>query len=240
MAGLLVSVRSAAEALAAIAGGVTVLDVKEPDRGPLGRADPEVWAAVARLAPAGIPVSVALGELREWDKQPPPRSESWAGITYRKLGLAGSGPDGTAAWMTLRQAWGPGPRWVAVAYADWAEANAPDPDQVLDMAISAPDCVGILVDTWSKLKPSPVDLSWSPWIERARKASRFVALAGGLDESAIARLAPLNPHVFAVRGSACQRGLRTEAINSERVSSLVRAARDAGRVPARTQSGQWG
>jgi uncharacterized protein (UPF0264 family) len=239
VAGLLVSVRSAAEAYAAIVGGVTVLDVKEPDRGPLGRADPDVWAAVARLAPPGMPVSVALGELREWDNQPPPRPESWAGITYRKLGLAGSGPEGTAAWTTLRLAWGPGPKWVAVAYADWIEANAPDPDRVLDMAIAAPDCAGVLVDTWSKSRPSLIDLTWAPWVGRARGAGRFVALAGGLDEGAIARLAPLNPQVFAVRGSACYRGLRNEAIDPARVAILARAARDAGRVPVKAQLGQW-
>jgi uncharacterized protein (UPF0264 family) len=239
MAGLLVSVRSAAEAHAAIAGGVTVLDVKEPDRGPLGRADLEVWAGVARLAPAGMPVSVALGELREWDEQPPPRAESWVGITYRKLGLAGSGPEGTTAWAALRHAWGPGPRWVAVSYADWIEANAPSPDGVLDMAIAAPDCAGVLVDTWSKSRQSPIDLTWAPWVERARKASRFVALAGGLDEQAIVRLAPLNPHVFAVRGSACHRGLRTETIDPARVASLARVAREAVRQHAPVQVCQW-
>ena len=48
MAGLLVSVRSAEEARAALAGGATVIDIKEPDRGPLGRAEPEVWQQVAR------------------------------------------------------------------------------------------------------------------------------------------------------------------------------------------------
>ena len=35
--GLLVSVRSAAEAATALAGGADLIDVKEPSRGPLGR-----------------------------------------------------------------------------------------------------------------------------------------------------------------------------------------------------------
>ena len=39
--GLLVSVRSAAEALSALAGGADVIDVKEPNRGSLGAADDE-------------------------------------------------------------------------------------------------------------------------------------------------------------------------------------------------------
>ena len=37
--GLLVSVRSADEAIAALAGGADVIDVKEPNRGALGAAD---------------------------------------------------------------------------------------------------------------------------------------------------------------------------------------------------------
>ena len=48
MTRLLVSVRSAAEAEAALLGGADVIDVKEPDRGPLGRADDAVIAAVVR------------------------------------------------------------------------------------------------------------------------------------------------------------------------------------------------
>ena len=61
--GLLVSVRSAPEARAACRGGATVIDVKEPARGPLGRADAPTWRAVRAVVPEAVPVSVALGEL---------------------------------------------------------------------------------------------------------------------------------------------------------------------------------
>src|SRR5947209_8028398 len=44
--GLLVSVRSAAEARAALDGGAALIDIKEPARGPLGRADDGVMAEV--------------------------------------------------------------------------------------------------------------------------------------------------------------------------------------------------
>ena len=52
MTRLLVSVRSAAEAEAALSGGASVIDVKEPTRGALGRADDAVIADVVR-SPAG-------------------------------------------------------------------------------------------------------------------------------------------------------------------------------------------
>src|SRR5262245_1743855 len=51
-AGLLVSVRSVAEAMVALGAGVDLLDVKEPSRGALGRADWHVIADVARCAAA--------------------------------------------------------------------------------------------------------------------------------------------------------------------------------------------
>ena len=54
--GLLVSVRSVAEAQEAVAGGAAIIDVKEPSRGPLGRADAGVTAAIAEAvaAPLGL------------------------------------------------------------------------------------------------------------------------------------------------------------------------------------------
>ena len=46
--GLLVSVRSAAEALAALAGGADVIDVKEPNQGSLGAADDDTISGCRR------------------------------------------------------------------------------------------------------------------------------------------------------------------------------------------------
>lgn len=223
MAGLLVSVRSAEEASAAVRGGASVVDVKEPDRGPLGRASASAWQAVREVVPRSIPVSIALGELRDWSgvEDPPP------GISFRKIGLAWSGPDWRARWSEIRRLEGKAPRWVAVAYADWRIASAPEPGAVLDEAIASSDCSGILVDTWDKSRPSPIESTprWAEWIALARRSGRFVALAGGLDLERIARLAPLKPDLFAVRGAACDRYDRRSPVDAERVARLVEAAR---------------
>lgn len=220
MAGLLVSVRSAEEARAAVQGGAAVIDVKEPRRGPLGRASAEIIRGVRQAVPSHVPVSVALGELRDWESDPTP----FEGVAYQKLGLAGAGPGWERAWEDLRRSESPGPRWVAVAYADWEIACSPDPDLVLAAALAAPDVIGILVDTWDKSRPSPLDISpgWIEWVARARAGGRFVALAGGLDRTAIARLAPLRPDLFAVRGAACQAGDRLGRVDPRRVAELVR------------------
>ena len=63
MAGLLVSVRSVAEAEIALAGGAAIIDVKEPSRGALGRADDTIIADIVRSVAGRAPVSAALGEL---------------------------------------------------------------------------------------------------------------------------------------------------------------------------------
>ena len=235
MAHLLVSVRSAEEARAAVAGGAAVIDVKEPEHGPLGRADLSVWTEVRAAVPAGTPLSLALGELNEWEgevegeREPKgsPRDDfdaaCFRGFAFRKLGLAGAGTDWEERWRRLRKRSQRGPGWVAVIYADWDRAGAPEPDRVLDAALAADDCAGVLVDTWDKSFPSPVDLTWLCRFNRAREAGRLTALAGGINAEAIARLAPLSPDLFAVRAAACFGGDRRAGIDPKRVAVLTRA-----------------
>jgi (5-formylfuran-3-yl)methyl phosphate synthase len=221
--GLLVSVRSAREARAAVAGGASVIDVKEPDHGPLGRADSKIWRAVREVVPPSIPISVALGELCDWRG----RADDYGGISYRKIGLAGAGPDWRAAWAEVRRVEGGDAGWVAVAYADWQRAQAPSPALVLETALTIPECSGILLDTWDKTKPSPLGVTpeWSDWVDRARQSGRFVALAGRLDLASIVQLGPLRPDLFAVRGAACDQSDRRRGIQADRVAELARASR---------------
>ncbi|MEX0613582.1 MAG: (5-formylfuran-3-yl)methyl phosphate synthase, partial [Pirellulales bacterium] len=85
--GLLVSVRSAAEALAALAGGADVIDVKEPARGSLGAADATTMASVVRAVNGRVAVTAAIGELTElMGKKIEPIP---AGVSLFKIGLAG-------------------------------------------------------------------------------------------------------------------------------------------------------
>jgi uncharacterized protein (UPF0264 family) len=222
--GLLVSVRSAEEAVEAVKGGASVIDIKEPDRGPLGRASSNTWQAIRQVVPASIPVSVALGELSNWEATP----SLYAGIRFQKLGLAGAGADWQARWTEIRKSEPVEGRWVAVAYADWTEASSPEPFEVLEAAVLAPDCSGILVDTWNKTKPTPLALtpSWREWVDRAHRGGLFFAIAGGLDHQAMARLSPLKPDLFAVRGAACHSGDRHGTIQADRVEELVRTIAD--------------
>ena len=241
MAKLLVSVRSAIEAEAALTGGASIIDVKEPSRGPLGRADSSVWRTVRMAVPASIPVSVALGELNEWfePNRPEIAEDFWAGIAFRKIGLSDARTDWIARWRDLRERTtiretdrdrehGKRPSWVAVVYLDWERARAPDPDTVIQAAGEIEDCSGILFDTWEKSARPSVDSRWERWIARVQESGRFVALAGSMDAEGIRRLRHLEPDVFAVRGAACYGGDRRAAIDPERVARLVEVVRETG------------
>ncbi len=222
VAGLLVSVRSVDEARAAFEGGASIIDVKEPARGPLGCADLAVWKAVRDAIPAGIPVSIALGELPEWSGRARPHARWTSGVAYRKIGLAGAGLSWSHDWSRLRDDWDAETAWVAVAYSDWVRAKAPHPDDVLDTALAMRDCPAILVDTWDKSTRTRIDGTWLRWFSRARQGGLKTALAGGLDEAAIDRLSALRPDWFAVRGAACRQGDRHGLVDADLVARLVR------------------
>jgi uncharacterized protein (UPF0264 family) len=193
---LLVSVRNAAEAQAALRGGCDVLDVKEPDRGAMGMADIATIVEVVTHCRSGVsrvPVSVALGEVAEWTpgRQVPSLPEKIArGIAYLKLGTAGlASNSGWAASFgalvrrfetesnqtnvaavsgtTDAVAGGFAPSWIAVAYADWQIAHAPPPSAVIAAAAEC-GCTGVLIDTFSKGRLRLLD-----WLD----GSRLVALA---------------------------------------------------------------
>lgn len=106
---LLVSVRSAAEARAAVAGGADIIDVKDPSQGPLGMAATATMHDVARVVAARRPVSLALGELTAWmvlsDEQVLAVKCAWPVETaFVKVGLAGAAAlDWQAGLARLRQ-----------------------------------------------------------------------------------------------------------------------------------------
>ncbi|WP_158633668.1 (5-formylfuran-3-yl)methyl phosphate synthase [Tautonia sociabilis] len=221
---LLVSVRSTEEARAAVLGGASVIDVKEPARGPLGCADPGTWLAVRAEVPREIPVTVALGELSDWLGQDPPPASAFEGIAARKVGLAGmSGREWPRLWEEVRRAFGPGPPWVAVAYLDHDRAGSPPPAQIRDLASTLPGCVGLLLDTWEKAAPA-ARLGLPPgWFSPIRDSGRFVALAGGIRPEQVPALAAIGPDVVAVRGAACAGGDRLGSVSPDRVQELADA-----------------
>ena len=235
--GLLVSVRSASEGVVAVLGGASVVDVKEPDRGPLGRADASVWRETRRVVPPAIPVSVALGEIADWNDRIDLAEirRSLHKINYIKIGFATIDCAWRSRWREVRAAVSAGRRWVAAIYVDYERAESPHPDEIVAEAIALDECAGVLFDTWSKgdRGETALDFSWKPTIDAIRSSGRFIALAGGLDDRLIGGLGPLRPDLFAVRGAACAGDDRARGIDLDRVVKLARAtSRALGRDDA--------
>ncbi|HKI36120.1 MAG TPA: (5-formylfuran-3-yl)methyl phosphate synthase [Gemmataceae bacterium] len=227
---LLVSVRSAAEAEAALLGGAALIDVKEPGRGALGCADAEVMAAVLDGVAGRRPVSAALGELTDKKGTQPFSAHEKScvpfSLAFVKWGLAGC--RDRADWRgDLERAahlLPPGCRPVVVAYADWRRAAAPPPADVCAFACSH-GWGAFLIDTWGKDGTTLLD-----WLSlddlramraHCRAAAVPIALAGSLGVEQMRQLRPLAPDWFAIRGAACQDGQRTRTIDANRVRQLV-------------------
>jgi (5-formylfuran-3-yl)methyl phosphate synthase len=214
--GLLVSVRSAAEALVALEGGADLIDVKEPSRGPMGSADADVIETVVRAVAGRTPVSAAFGEWVDWKERPIP-----AGLSFAKWGLSRLAESCLQVAVKIRHAAGSAAP-VLVAYADFERGQSPDPDLV---AWDACD-IGLpvfLIDTAVKDGSTLLDHIDPITLERIRRrlqhAGVKVAFAGSLDASAIRQLAPLEPEWFAVRGAVCVGG-REGTISAVRVRQL--------------------
>jgi uncharacterized protein (UPF0264 family) len=112
---------------------------------------------------------------------------------------------------------------VAVAYADWQSAGAPDPHRVLALG-AALGCRVLLVDTFSKSRGTLVDhvklKELEELIGEAHDRGCQSALAGSLGIEQIAPLASLRPDYIAVRGAACAGG-RTSIVDVQRVRRLA-------------------
>lgn len=223
MTRLLVSVRSAEEALAGLQGGADLIDIKEPLRGALGAAEVSVWRAVNAAIERRVPISAALGELL--DSACLTRAAQAQGFTYVKAGLAGCAKlaDWVSRWRQLQQALPSQVELVAVIYADFERAEAPTSDQVIAATVEL-GLKTLLVDTFDKSHGDLEACLSARGLQRlltAAKAHRLqVALAGSLTEQTIPAVLPLSPDWLAVRGAACRQGQRTGAVCSERVARL--------------------
>lgn len=229
MTRLLVSVRNATEALAALDGGADWIDVKDPARGALGAADAATIASVVRAVADRCPVSAALGELDGRTlqiAQSTPR-----GVSLVKVGLAGCGAESAEPrpwrdrWAEVSAALPTGVALAAVVYADWQTAAAPRPADVLAAALSI-GCTTLLIDTFDKCGPTLLncwtDREFKEFTSEVRQAGLRLALAGSLALSSIERVLPLMPDVVAVRGAACRAG-RGGEVEAARVRELADA-----------------
>lgn len=219
--GLLVSVRSADEVPAALAGGADLIDVKEPAKGPLAPAEAEVVAAVIAAVGGKVPISAALGE---WSPNAITDAH-WhleLKLNYVKWGLAGYAP--VVGWgedlLDTRRQLPVGMEMVAVAYADWERARSVPPGELVRFAKRF-RFKAFLLDTWGKDGKTLLDFATpaqvAELVESLKRVGVTVALGGSLRPEQAKLLRAAAPDYFAVRSSACAAGKRDGVIDQVRV-----------------------
>jgi uncharacterized protein (UPF0264 family) len=225
---LLISVVEPDEVEAALAGGADIIDVKNPAEGSLGAATPSVIAAVRARVPAGVALSVALGDA------PLPGTMALAaagasacGAVYVKLGLRGlARPDDAVVLLTaVREAVlgvRPQARVVAVAYADAGRAHGLPPAALPTVAARA-GVQGVMIDTAFKEGVSTLDLMGADgvasFLASARALGLETALAGALSVKEVASCSRLDVDIVGVRGAACLGG-RAGRVSAQKVHAL--------------------
>lgn len=245
MPGLLISVRNAAEAGIALAGGCDVLDVKDPSAGALGQPALNTLAEILETldqSQSSIPTSCALGELVDWSPDPVTMS-TLNRLSYLKIGPAGLGQfdDWADRFAALQQQFRDArvsqPRWIAAIYLDYEAAASFDPLAVFaetklrEQLRDRLGCAGILLDTFDKQGPSAAELildrgrtqALSELLNAARELGLMTAFAGRLSFEDICTLqaARIQPDLFAVRSAVCQENQRQAGIEASRVRQLT-------------------
>jgi uncharacterized protein (UPF0264 family) len=225
-----VSVRDAGEALAALAGA-TIVDVKEPSRGPLGRPHVSAVVDVLRAVAGRAVVTLACGELADG----PHIISRYVEDVLNALpeGTPGpvavkAGPSrlGTMAWRehfhVLVETLPLSVEAVAVAYADSSAAACLTPDELLESAVTC-GAQTFLVDTYSKAGSGLFGLveraTLRRWVNRAKMHGLQAALAGKLTESDAVAALGLGAALVGVRSAACDGG-RLGRVDPARVRAL--------------------
>lgn len=232
---LLVSVRDAEEARAALAGGAHIIDAKEPSAGALGSVSVETLRRIVHTVAGERAVTAALGDADD-DALVERRARAFVagGAHLVKLGLAGCDAVRAAAMIHAAARGAGAGRVVAVAYADHRQVASPSPEDVLRLADAA-GIAGVLIDTALKDGPGLPDLmapgDIASWVSAARRGGLLAALAGKVAQDDIADLAAAGADVIGVRGAACDGG-RSGRISTDRVRGLAATVRSAVRPTA--------
>jgi len=221
---LLVSVRSVAEAEAALHGGADWIDLKEPANGALGAVDVEVARQIVVQVGGRANISAAAGELLDWPTSRARGLLQVEGIGQLKLGLSGCRDRmWRNAWLTAQQEIAAaGKDLVAVSYADDAAAHSPALVNVSALALDA-RCGWLLVDTFDKRSGTLLEcvaaVELRAILQRARQQGVTTAAAGRLTAAAIAELPLEAIDVVAVRSAACG-GDRSGTVCAKQVTAL--------------------
>jgi uncharacterized protein (UPF0264 family) len=234
---LLISPSDEKEALEAIAGGVDIIDVKNPKEGALGAGFPWTIRRIREMAPEGVEVSCTVGDLPNL-----PGSVSLAvlgaavtGVDYVKVGLGGVKTKEDAIFLlqnAVRAAkdYDSSIKVAAACYGDAARIGSVNPLLIPEIAAEANADVA-MVDTAVKDGKNLFTFLTNNQLKRlvseAHNRGLLVALAGSLRKDQIPRVRELKADIIGLRGAACTGGDR---VNGRIERKTVRELADMVRV----------
>ncbi len=218
---LLVSVRDAAEAALARAGGADLVDAKDPARGALGSLAPAAVRAIVAAARGGATSAVAGEPASAAEAAGLLAALAGSGADYLKIALP---PGLPAAELRLPA----GPPVIAVLFAE----DDPHPDRL--PALAAAGFRGAMIDTRGKdgrrlLQHLPLP-RLAAFTAACRRLGLMSGLAGSLALDDIPLLAPVRPGYLGFRGGLCAGGDRRAGLDPARVAEAAqRLAAEAAR-----------
>ena len=216
MTRLLASVKSLHEARLALACGVDIIDLKDPEAGVLGALPPDTVARVVRMVDRRCKVSATLGDL---PMQPKILCETAAqfaatGVDFIKVGFFCAAKDCIAALAGKA-------RLIAVLFVD----RSPDFKLLADFADAG--FAGVMLDTAGKTNGNLCSQMDAPalqeFIQRAQALGLVTGLAGSLRLADIPDLIKLGPDYLGFRGALCAETVRSRGLEASRVSALRNA-----------------
>ena len=225
---LMISVVSAAEARAAMAGGAEILDVKNPAEGSLGAQSPSVIREIKSLVSEGVELSAAIGDMPNLPGTAALAALGAAtcGADYIKVGLHGprTTSEAIALLREVRQAVLEFKTSViAAGYADFVRAGTLNPMNLPAIAASV-GVRGFLLDTAIKDGQSLLAFMDLPTlrllVEQAHTAGLLIGLAGALRAQDLPRLRDTGADIIGLRSAVCLHHNRNEPLDPGLVRQL--------------------
>jgi len=222
MTRLLISVSSAEEALLALQAGADLIDGKDAAAGPLAALPEAVLRDIVAAVDGRCPVSATVGD---WPALPGVLLEAAeriaaTGVDWVKLGFYPGG-DWAACLTALRPLAQRKPL-VGLLLADLTAAP-----QRHVAAFAAAGFRGVMLDTADKLagglRRHIDDATLAGFLAEAARHGLESGLAGALQVEDAATLRALHPGILGFRGAACRQGMRSAALDRDRIAALRRA-----------------
>ncbi len=228
------------EASEAIAGGADIIDVKNPQEGPLGASFPWVIKRIREITPKNIQMSCTLGEAPNL-----PGSISLAalgaaslGVDYIKVGLYGlkTLKEAISLLQNVNRAAkesNANIKVVAAGYADAERVSTIDPLFVPEIASKA-QVDAAMLDTAVKDGKNLFNFltieQLGKFVNSSHKFGLEAALAGSLRKEDLPVVYGLGADIAGSRGAACTNNDRVKGqITENQVRELVQAIKQAER-----------